>query len=431
MSIAVDMAFFGKRDDSVISPLMQREKKPFKLHMLSAISGGIAISVALSHEYIAVNGLNAAVWQITLLTMLWPMSNLLSVFINHWMDRTGNYSLIILLVGVFFRLPLGLMYFSSDVNLMMVLLLFYFAANSVMIPGQNTIMKRRYGDNNRARLFGWFSSVLTLASLPTALIVGALLDADFQVYRILFVAEGIFGAGQAVFLSLMGRGSDAKNNAHGKKSAHFLKSLWRVFHKDREFVYFEVLFFLYGTAFLMILPVIPFFAMDVLKLSYEQYAFAKGVIAQLGVLFLSPFLGIKLDKLHPFRFTGIICLILAFYPLTLAVAGLFPGSGKILFYLAFLVFALGMAGIRMSWSMSSIYFAPEGAEATYQGFHVTLTGVRGLFAPVLGSLILHYFGFTQAFLTSAGIFVIAGILFLRKYREKENREHGNTFPAGY
>jgi len=416
---------------NIFSPLEKREKKPFRLHLLSGISFGAAIAVAVNHEYIAANGLGASVWQITLLTMLWPISNLFSVFINHWMDRTGRYSLIILLVGVLLRIPLTLMYFSSNVNIMLLLLLLYFASNSVIIPGQNAVMKQCYSNRNRARLFGWFSSVLTLVSLPLALLVGALLDADFQFYRILFVAEAIFGISQVVFLSWMTRGMKQRDadTVEPEDKTHFLKNLWGIFRKDREFVYFEAYFFLYGMGFLMLLPVIPFFATDVLELSYEQYAVAKGVIAQLGVLFLSPFLGMRLDRLKPFRFTGIICLILALYPMILALGWWFPQMGEMFFYLAFAVFAVGMAGVRMSWSMSSMHFAPEGAEATYQGFHVTLTAVRGVFAPVIGSLILYYFGYTEAFITAALMFTIAGILFLRRYRIKEKRKQLSHIPG--
>jgi len=195
-----------------------------------------------------------------------------------------------------------------------------------------------------------------------------------------------------------------------------MRSLWRIFRNDREFAWFETYFFLYGVAFLMLLPVIPYFATDVLHLDYEQYAFAKGVIGQLGVLLLSPFMGIRLSRLHPFRFTGIVSIILAFYPLSLAFSEWIPASGQFFFYLAYFIFAIGMAGVRISWSISSMHFAPPGQEATYQGLHITLTALRACFAPILGTVLLHYFGYTEAFLVSACTFAIAGVLFIIRYR---------------
>ncbi len=402
-------------------PLGGGERKSFKLHLLSAVFGGVSMGVVINHEYIAVNGLNAAAWQITALTMLWPISNMLAVFINHWLDSRGRYDRAVLIFGVLSRLPVALMFFSSNVNLMLLLLLFFFASNSVILPAQNSIMKKRYSKNNRARLFGWWTSAFTLFSLPMAMLAGALLDMDFQYYRILFVVEALFGAGQAVFLSIMARGleSGVTEKSTGRGSMHFFRSLWAIFKNDRDFTWFEIYFFIYGIAFLMILPVIPFFAIDRLGLDYEQYALAKGVIGQIGVLFLSPFLGVRLEKLHPFRFTGIVCLLLALYPLSMAFGNWIPDMGIAFFYIAYAIFAVGMAGVRMSWNISSMHFAPPGQEATYQGLHVTMTALRASFAPILGSVLLHFGGFSEAFLVSSGLFALSGILFLRKYRKRK------------
>jgi len=415
--------FFRKGGDErrFFRPLGGDEKKSFKLHLLSAVFGGVSMGIVINHEYIAVNGLNASHWQITALTMLWPISNMLAVFINHWLDRRGRYDRAVLLFGVLSRLPVALMFFSSNVNLMLLLLLFFFASNSVILPAQNSIMKQRYTRSNRARLFGWWTTAFTLFSLPMAMFAGILLDLDFQFYRILFIAEALFGAGQAVFLSVMARGMDngAAERSDNRERKHFFKSLWAVFRDNKDFAWFEIYFFLYGIAFLMLLPVIPFFATDKLGLDYEQYALAKGVIGQVGVLLLSPFLGVRLEKLHPFRFTGIVCLILAFYPLSMAVGNWIPDMGITFFYIAYGIFAVGMAGVRMSWNISSLHFAPPGQEATYQGLHITMTALRASFAPILGSVLLHFGGFSEAFTVSFFFFVLSGVLFLRRYSKRK------------
>jgi MFS family permease len=320
-----------------------------------------------------------------------------------------------LLAGVLLRLPIALMYFSGDVNVMLVLLVFYFASNSVVIPGQNAAIRHRYGEGRRATLFGWGLSVFTLFSLPASMIAGAMMDADFQFYRVLFVVEAVFGACHALFIAMMARGMKAGIQAAAETGEGFLRRLFRVFSQDREFARFEAYFMLYGFGYMIVLPVIPFFASDVLGLSYEQYALAKSVIGQMGLLFLAPWLGARVDRIHPFRFTGVMCLILGFYPLTMLTAGFFPEAGKVLFYMAYAVFAIGIAGVSMSWNMSSLYFAPEGQTATYQGLHISLTAIRGLFAPVIGNLILTFSGYTDAFLVSAGCFLTAGLLHLRRH----------------
>ena len=397
--------------------LNEDEKAAFKLHLLSQILGAISVGVIMNHEYIAVNGLGASVVQITLLTMIWPVSNLFSVLVSHFVDSTNRHSAAIF-VGAALRLPIALMFFSSSVNLMLGLLFLYFGSNSLVIPGQNAVMRSRYQKGHRGLLFGWTMSALNLFALPAAMVVGALLDADFTYYRWLFVIEGIMGSAQAAVMGFMARGMKSPIAVAKSNLSDFFKSIREVLKGDKEFVYFEIFFMVYGFGFMTIQPAIPFFSQEVLKLSYEQYALAKGVIGQLGLLLLAPFLGAKMDKLHPFKFTGVVCMILAGFPLLLVASSLFPSLGIPLFYIAWLAFAIGIAGVVLSWNMSSMYFAPEGRTATYQGLHVTATALRGFVAPVLGSVVMKYLGFTANFLMSFVFFSTASILFLIHYRKR-------------
>ncbi|MBD3370553.1 MFS transporter [Candidatus Fermentibacteria bacterium] len=424
------MAFFPQiqpmlnRTRTLLAPQLAREERgTFRLHILSAVMMAVAWGVLVNHEYIAAKGLGASVWQITILTMIWPVSNFLSVFLTHWIDGRGCYSKAVL-VGGLMRLPLGLMLLSSSVNVMLGLLLLFFASNSVVIPVQNAIIRHRYKRGHRGSLFGWSMSVRNLISLPSSMLVGALLDVDFDLYRIAFLVEALFGAGQAFFFAAMARGMRASPRLEhaGKGVAHFFGSLWRVFNRDREFARFECYFMLYGIAFQAVLPAIPFFARDQLGLSYEQYATAKGVIGQLGLVFLGPFLGAKVERIHPFRFTGIIVLVLALYPLVMAAGGWLPSIGIFLFYASYCFFAIGIAGINVSWNLSSMSFAPSDQAATYQGLHVTATALRGLFAPILGSQILQHLGYTAPFIFSTCLFALSGMLFLGRYARR--REAG-------
>jgi hypothetical protein len=44
-----------------------------------------------------------------------------------------------------------------------------------------------------------------------------------------------------------------------------------------------------------------------------------------------------------------------------------------------------------------------------------MTALRASFAPILGSLLLYFGGYAQAFIVSSVFFALAGILFLRRY----------------
>ena len=408
----------GMADRSLFRvPLSKDEKSAFKLHLLSQVLGAVAVGVVMNHDYIAANGLGGSVVQITLLTMIWPVSNLFSVFTSHFIDSTNRHSTAIF-IGAAMRLPVALMFFSSSVNLMLGLLFLYFGSNSLVLPGQNAVMRSRYKKGHRGLLFGWAMSVLNLFALPASMLVGALLDADFTFYRAIFVIEAVMGSGQAVVVGLMARGMTDPVAVAKSTMADFIQSLKNVLRTDREFMLFEAFFMTYGFGFMSIQPAIPFYSREVLGLSYEQYAMAKGVLGQMGLLVLGPFLGARMDRLHPFRFTGVVCLILAGFPLVLVSSSLIPALGTPLFYVAWIFFAIGIAGVNLSWNMSSMFFAPEGRTATYQGLHVTATALRGFLAPVLGSVIMTTLGYTANFLASFAFFTTAGILFLYHYKKK-------------
>lgn len=399
--------------------LSSRERSTFRRHLVSAAMQAVAMGVILNHEYIAAKGLQAEPWQVTLLVMIWPVANFLSVFISHWIDGRGCYSKAVLLGGLL-RLAVCGMVFTDSVNVLLILLLFFFGSNSMVLPVQNSIIRYRYGPGKRGSLFGWTMSVMNLVSLPTSMMVGVLLDADFSFYRWIFLAEGLFSAGQAAVLSWMARGMSAGGgDEHTRQGmGQFMRSLWDIFRRDRDFAYFETCFMLYGIAFQAVLPAIPFFARDQLGLSFEQFATAKGVIGQLGLLVLGPFLGAGVERIHPFRFTGAVVLVLAMYPIVMAAGAWVPSLGLVFFYLSFAFFALGIAGIKISWNLSSMAFAPDGQTATYQGLHITATAIRGLFAPILGTVLLQQVGYTAPFIFSTALFLLSGGMFLARYRKR-------------
>ena len=75
--------YFNERKSPVLS-LQGDERRTFRLQLASSVMGALAAGVMLNHDYIAAKGLHASVWQITLLTMIWPISNLFSVFVSPW-----------------------------------------------------------------------------------------------------------------------------------------------------------------------------------------------------------------------------------------------------------------------------------------------------------------------------------------------------------
>ena len=102
----------------------------------------------------------------------------------------------------------------------------------------------------------------------------------------------------------------------------------------------------------------------------------------------------------------------------LAVLGLFlpqarQGAAKLLLAFAcyFVVgIPLTMAGGKLAWSLGHLHFAKSAESESYMGIHVSLTGLRGLFAPPLGMWLWWLIGW-KLWLVSIAIGLAALIMF--------------------
>ncbi len=171
--------------------------------------------------------------------------------------------------------------------------------------------------------------------------------------------------------------------------------------------------------FIMMQPIIPIYLVDKLNLSYTNNFLAKGVISQIGLLLLSPVIGKMHDKTHPFKFISRSFALLMVFPLMFVVSSLWAGTGIIpvvIVFVAYFIFGIAMTAVNVSWNMSSIYFAGKEDASMYQSVHVTMTGIRGLIAPILGYTLLKVFNITAVFIVAAGFLAWAAIISHRDFK---------------
>jgi hypothetical protein len=185
-------------------------------------------------------------------------------------------------------------------------------------------------------------------------------------------------------------------------------------------VRFERDYMIYGFGFLGLLPVLPLYIVRDLNMNYHQLSATKGLWAQVGLVLLSPILGLALSRLRPLRFTGRAFLLLAGYPLCLLVSTFAGIGGRVEWvYAGLLLFSVAMAGVNLSWTLGSMHFAGDQDASVFQGLHVGLTGVRGLLAPSLGYAVQALLGYRAVFVYTTILFALAGILMLRHDRDEQ------------
>jgi len=111
------------------------------------------------------------------------------------------------------------------------------------------------------------------------------------------------------------------------------------------------------------------------------------------------------------------------YIFFLLMTDYFPGYveflGIRLYYMliiSFLFYGIFAATMALLWFIGSAYFCkPEEAD-DYQSVHLSLTGVRSLFAPIIGVFFYELIGFAGTFILTMAILVIAMGLMRWSYR---------------
>jgi hypothetical protein len=419
------------------------ERDAFREHLLSSFWGGVTGGIVLLTDVILVKTLAAPGWQVTLLATLGPAANLFSFY---WAgavlgrQKAGSF----LLAVVLGRLPLALLLLWRTSASMIALNFLFAVATALLITATNALYQSRYEEAARPLRFAVATSLGAAVSIATTLLSGSILERREELYPWLFAVAALTGAISAYHLyrmeasagtdrgplswirigiaSLRRRLLPSPEDATPPDLATSLRLASRVFRENPQFVRFERNFMVYGFAFLGLLPVLPLYIVRELSMDYHQLSATKGLWSQIGLVVLSPVLGIALGRLRPLLFTGRIFLLLALYPICLLVSTIPSIPGRVtLVYVGLFFFSCAMAGVNLSWTLGSMHFAGESDASAFQGMHVALTGIRGILAPSLGFAIYSILGTAAVFAFSACLFILAGILMLLQDRDIRNR----------
>jgi MFS family permease len=394
------------------------------LLLSAALFNGVVQSLGQTQDIIARKALHAMDWQLMVMTMIWPISNLFSIWWGRIFEQSCHKSRYFILAGIVGRLSLIYALWLSTMNEYLLLLGLVFGANSLLIPAQNSIFQKNIKVTRRARVFGYTMSLGMLVSVLFTYGAGRLLDINELSFRWILIATGFCGFVSCAVLSLiriqdLSEPRDCPKIQWRKQLFDPIKNTLELLKKNKPFAAFERSFSIYGMGFIMMQPIIPIYLVDKLHLSYTSNFLAKGVLSQVGMLFLSPLIGKIHDRMHPFKFISRSFALLMVFPLLFISSTLWIGTGVwpvVIVFVSYLIFGVAMTAVNVAWNMGSIFFAGEEDASIYQSVHVTMTGIRGLIAPVLGFTLLKLLGITAVFLVAAGFLGLASLISWRDHQ---------------
>ena len=421
-----------------LTPNWMRRFGPFKLikanlldrvglhfYTLSSAMGGVMGGVFGLAGVVLTDKLNASDLQMGIYTMLSVVAMLFGIVSAEVVEGRDKRPYILWL-GLISRGAFLLFLFCYSSWVFIAISALFFMFHALVMPPMFAMWQANISKEARSKLWGMTVIITTLITMISAYIAGKVLDWNPDSFRWMFAAAGVIAMVGIVVLAL----SPLRGMHHltrPPESPSFqrwvvkpIKSFLGLMAEDRRYFHFEMVFFLYGLAVMLLFPIMPMYIVDVAHMSYEQAGIATVIIGQLATLVLPPVWGWVMDRTGPFFLCIVIFAILALFPGILLIGMRFQDTPALVVagvYIAYLVFGVGMSGVNVAWSMGPVMFAGKRDSSGYSGAHITITGIRGLVGPMLGALGKMYLGFGPVLATSAALFLIGsiGMYLLRRH----------------
>ncbi|MCD6179433.1 MAG: MFS transporter [Bacteroidales bacterium] len=412
------------------------EKNTFRIHLFYSILEGFVLGVLALNEFVFIKSLDGSNFELGVLFQFSVVVFTGLIFINEFLRRIKNKKKLLIITALVSRLPLFFLLFfpKSDVAVQangiyhlffLAIFFMYYLAAPVVLPNINLFLKKSYRHQNFSKLYSFATSINKIVMLIVTFAYGMLLDWNPYAYTYVFPIIAVLGIGSIHLLTKIPY--QAIEQVEIKKT--FLQSvrsswrnMWTLMISNKPYLHFEMGFMLYGFAFMSTVAVITIYFDKALGLNYSSIAFYKNSYNIIAILLL-PFFGRLLGRIDPRKFAAITFGSMMMFIFFLALTEYFPAHIEILnikiyymllFYILFQsVFAATMS---LLWFIGSAYFGKDSEAGELQAVHLSLTGVRALFAPLIGILFFELFGYTVSFGIAIALLLSAVLLMIWSYK---------------
>jgi len=353
---------------------------------------------------------------------------LFSIIAKELTDRVKNKKRLILWVGIVTRLPLIIFLFFPDSYsesnvfnyIFLSIFLVFYSSRMIIFPSINSFLRNTFSNKNFGRLFGYATTAKKITIMLFTYALGLIYDANPYSYTFIYPLLGILGIVSIILFVKI----PAKIAFEPAEKSPLIISVKKSIEKmllllkgNKPFANFETGFMLYGMAFMITQPLISIYFDEILEASYSSFAFYQFYANLIAILTL-PFFSKMIHRIDP-RIFGIICYSSIFFYLFFFIGTNFFGNSFELagielhwsLIVGFSFQGLFLSTMSLLYSIGSSYFCPAEEAYHYQSIHLTLTGIRAIIFPMIGVLLLNYFGFETSF-TIALLAVVISITVL-------------------
>jgi predicted MFS family arabinose efflux permease len=393
------------------TPLILLKNSSVARRMLIFLAlSGVVFSMMQFGEVIARKSLGASTFEVTLLTMVMPVTLLTSI----WWGRLligRDQRAVLWLSAVLGTAALASGLWLESVKHLFLIFIVLFLTLALQGTARNRVFQQYIASNETGGFFGVAQGLRMAFAAILAAAGGWWMDRVTEGWKPLFLLVALVGFISVAAMASIRTGQGSTDSI--QECENWLTGPWRnvirLLKRRPDFLRFEAAFMVYGIAFMMTLPVVPIFLVDDLELSYATIGLAKGAIFSLVMIITVPLFGRLFDRSTPHRLAVAMFALLSLYPATLLLAKYSAHTLRmVMLYLAFAIFGVAMSGVMLIWNLASMRFSGQQEDAgLYQSVHLAATGVRGLFAPLIGYLVMQSLGMSTALLATSGLWLVA------------------------
>ncbi len=339
----------------------------------------------------------------------------LSVFGLHYLARTGwKKSLCGAIPAAICGLFLLLSSLSNSLATFTTLTVIGFISLHLLTPFITSIYNDNYPDDKRGAYFS-LPMVMTVGfSVIFGFVASKLLDYDLETFRWVMVILGIAGLGKAWAIYSMPSKpieSQASSNPLGN---------FKYIYDDRLFGYVLLTWFIMGFANLWVLPLRVDYVTNP-EYGIEGSALLVTLLITIipdGMRALSiPFLARMFDRVN-----FIVLRMMLNLTFGCGIALFFFTKDPGIIALGSALIGIAFGGGSVAWALWVTKFAPPGKVAAYMSVHVSLTGIRGTFGPMIGFWAVHQIGPVNIGLVSCGMMVLATIMLIPEIKHGKSNK---------
>ena len=311
-----------------------------------------------------------------------------------------------------------------------------------VITIRSVVWSLNYPRDVRARTTGRLQILTSLIMVLTTAAAAPILDTNPMSFRWMYVLSmliALFGVRSFARIKVSGERRHRASERRSTQVARSLKTRFRFFQilrQDKRFARYQVYQFLNGIANMSIEAPLIYLVSRELQASYTVSLMIGMILPFFFSTLTVPFWARYLDRVHITHFRTRISGVWVLAQLLIWLGAVFQSF--VLLGLARSIQGVARSGGSLGWQLGHNDFAPRDKLSDYMSVHVTLTGIRGALAALLG--IGLYVGWSDIgwlpefpgikahlFLVCMAVGVISWIGFIRMHIDMK-REQARSHP---